>query len=71
MPDQLHYCVQCTDVGTGKTGTFVYDPVLYEASRQFHAVGEIFPSLVELFAWARQNGYASQGYEFVLYKVPH
>lgn len=53
---RLNYAIQCTDIVSGKTGSFAFDTTTYLAADkplQFRAVSPVFPSLVELFAWAK------------------
>lgn len=48
----LRYCIQCTDLRSGKVGTFAFDP-----SARFVAVSPVFDSLQYLCDWFRANGY--------------
>lgn len=54
----LNYAIQCTDVISGKTGTFAFDTKEYLAADkplQFEAKSPVFNSVAELFAWAKAN----------------
>lgn len=54
----LNYTIQCTDVLSGNVGCFGFDTEEYlSADRplQFKAKTPVFPNLVSLFAWAKEN----------------
>jgi hypothetical protein len=60
--EKLHYCCQCTDKTTGKTGCFAYDAKKHIPGERFEAISPIFPSLVEFFSYARKLGYTKQSF---------
>jgi len=43
-----YYCIQCKDKRTGKIGDFVHNG-------DFYSVSPVFDSLMDLFAWAKEN----------------
>lgn len=54
----MNYCIQCTDIVSGKVGSFAYDIEQYlraDKPGQFAAISPVFGGLVELFAWAKAN----------------
>jgi len=55
--DRITYCIQCKDITTGQTGTFAYEC----EDGAFKATSPVFPSLVEFYQWAKDNGYKSEG----------
>ena len=58
---RLNYAIQCTDVISGKTGTFAFDTKEYLAADkplQFKAKSPVFDGLPGLFAWAKENNVA-------------
>lgn len=55
----LEYCVQCTDRKSNKIGDFAYDVALFEQGKGFHAISPVFPSLVEFYEWAYNEGWRS------------
>lgn len=55
----MYYAIQCTDITTGQTGCFGFDPAEYLAADkplQFKAITPVFPDQVELFRWAKAEG---------------
>ena len=55
----MNYTIQCTDTVSGQVGCFGFDTAEYLAADkplQFKALTPVFPSLVELFTWARAEG---------------
>lgn len=58
MGEKLNYAIQCTDTVSGKKGSFGFNSEEYlSADRplQFIARTPVFPGLVELFAWSKEN----------------
>ena len=53
----MNYTVQCTDVRSGKTGSFLFDQEHWKRTGEFLATSEVFPSLVEFYRWNKANGY--------------
>lgn len=51
-----NYTIGCTDVTSGKTGSFFYDSEHWQKTGQFKAVSPVFPSLVEFYKWDDENG---------------
>ncbi len=55
----MNYCIQCLDRASGKTGNFVYDPVLQsDRAGAFYAITPAFSDLQEFYAWCSANGVA-------------
>lgn len=52
----MHYCIQCTDDRTGKVGTFGFTHGRYVNGKvRYNSLTPVFPSLVELFHYCREN----------------
>lgn len=54
----MNFAIQCTDVLTGKKGTFGFDTDEYlnaDEPDQFKAKTPIFDGMDQLFAWAEEN----------------
>jgi hypothetical protein len=52
----MNYTIQCTDIDSGKVGSFLFDEARYRLYGDFRAVSEVFPDLQSLFTWSRSNG---------------
>lgn len=50
---KTHYCIQCIDRRTGKTGDFVVEPD--SPSGAYRAMSPVFQSLNLLFDWMAAN----------------
>ena len=51
----MNYTVQCTDAATGAVGCFLFDLPHWQVSGEFRAIGPVFGSLAEFFAWDNAN----------------
>lgn len=56
--NEFNYCIQCTDIKSGKMGSFFYDVDVYNETGKFSAISEVFPSCVCLYKWAKSAGYS-------------
>jgi hypothetical protein len=45
-PTNKSFCIQCTDIVSGKLGSFIY-----ENNKPFHAISPVFPDCMGLFAY--------------------
>jgi hypothetical protein len=64
---EYRIAVQCKDVASGKTATFIRD-------ENKVAVSPLFRDLVELFPWMRENGWKQEegyGENFKPWRVVH
>ena len=52
--EPISIAIQCKDERTGENGTFGYYPT--PVSNKFFSVTPVFPSLVELLDYMRENG---------------
>lgn len=53
----MNYCIQCTEIASGKTGCFLKatEQPAERPRGHFLAASPVFPGLVPFFAWARKN----------------
>ena len=50
MKTKWKYCIQCTDILSGKIGTF-----MYHEQTPFEAEGKVYSSLLELVLFLREH----------------
>lgn len=51
----LRWCIQCTDKTSMTVGSYVYHRLAPN-----HAVSPVFPDLIGLFSWMKQQGYTTE-----------
>ncbi len=54
QPTDLRYCIQCTDLDSGKTGSFVY-----HKDAPLRATSPIFDNVSDMFRWMHLHNYES------------
>lgn len=52
----MNYTIQCRDVVSGETGSFIFDVPHWQQTGEFRAVSPVFSSVADFYVWDNANG---------------
>ena len=55
--NEIEYCINGWEQGSGQMGCFVYDARMYEGGMGMWAISPLFSHVDELYAWAKAKGF--------------